>query len=86
MIRLMDLTPEEVALFLGEEDDSQSVKQLMEDSRRIDEAMEDELAQVEEFEEIIEHDGTEDREPEEEPDEKEKEGSKDKAQKNLTDF
>ncbi len=85
-IRQMDLTPEEVALILGDEDDSQSVKQLMEDSRRIDEAIEDELAQVDEFEDTAEHDGIQDREPEIEPDEKDEEGSRDKTQRNLTDF
>jgi replication factor C large subunit len=77
-IQQMDLTPEEVALILGEEDDSQTVKQLMEDSKRVEEVMEEELSQVDEFEE------DEVQEPEPEPDEKE--GSKDNAQKNLTDF
>ena len=58
----------------------------MEDSKRIDEAIEDELAQVDEFEETEPQVEPKEMEPEDEPDEKDGDGSKDKAQKNLTDF
>ncbi len=83
-IRLMGLTPEEIAFILGEEDESQTVKQLIEDSKRIDEITEDELSQVDENKDITEQSDAQGREPEDEPDEKEV--SRDKTQRNLTDF
>jgi len=82
-IKEMDLTPEEIALILGEDDESQTVKQLIEDSKRIEEISEEELSPVDELEYSEEHDDDPKGEPEEKPDE---EDSKDKAQSALSDF